>query len=177
MIGICVILPIELTQFNAVLSDISDNTIKLSWETASELNAGTFVIERANEHLNFDSIAKVKASGNSVVILSYSYFDTPDWIGQLYYRLRMIDLDGSFTYSDIVSIETRGNLPISLVDNLLQYSGSAESRLVVCSTLGRVVYEATVNAGYQVDLGFLRPGIYFVTVQNSTLESRAIQIF
>lgn len=97
-------LPVTLAYFKAQKSE--DNTVLLRWNTSSEANFSRFEIEvaRGNEALKLNQFIKlneISGSGNEHSKVEYTYLDeTPFKTGNLYYRLKMIDKDGSFSYSD-----------------------------------------------------------------------------
>lgn len=102
--------PVEWLSFEAVWLD---NSAEITWETASEMNADYFQVERQVEGSGlFEAIGTVKAAGNSSTVQSYAFTDRrageigPD--KKLFYRLRQTDIDGTFTYSDVVELFTRG---------------------------------------------------------------------
>lgn len=99
-------LPVELTSFE-VLRHKSDHAISLNWQTASELNSAYFVIEKSSDGNSFYQISKISAKGNSQVTVNYAFEDREPLEGMSYYRLTQYDLDGSFTYSDLRSIDYR----------------------------------------------------------------------
>lgn len=95
--------PVKLGTFNAEKQ--GDYSALLNWETYSETNSSHFVIERSNDALDFQDIGSVDAAGQSTTLKTYEFIDKS--IPQLrtaqilYYRLRMVDLDGSYEFSDI----------------------------------------------------------------------------
>jgi hypothetical protein len=98
------IVPVELLAFTA---SVNNSEVQLLWSTASELNNQGFEIERAiDDENNFVTIAFVSAKGSTSEINYYSFSDKPDLNGvhNIYYRLKQIDFDGSFSYSDIVNV-------------------------------------------------------------------------
>ncbi len=99
-------LPVELSSFSA---DITGNGIILNWQTATEVNNYGFEIEKAidNGQLtmdNWNKIGFVNGSGNSNSPKSYSYTDNSAVAGNYSYRLKQIDVDGQFEYSDVVEV-------------------------------------------------------------------------
>ena len=97
-------LPVELIYFDAVNNN---NNAALTWATASEINNAYFEIERSLDGQTFDSIGQVAGHGNSTVTIDYAYndpdismYNTP----VLYYRLKQVDFDGNFTYSNIAAV-------------------------------------------------------------------------
>jgi hypothetical protein len=89
--------PITLLDFTA--KKINNTTAGLEWQTATEQNSDRFEIERSADGINFFTIAKLAAAGYSVNRISYSREDRNTLRGDNYYRLKMVDKDGSFTYS------------------------------------------------------------------------------
>jgi len=98
------IVPVELLAFTA---SFNSSEVQLLWSTASELNNQGFEIERSsNKPDNFVTIGFVEGKGSSTEINYYSFSDHPDLNGayQLYYRLKQVDFDGTFSYSNVVNV-------------------------------------------------------------------------
>jgi photosystem II stability/assembly factor-like uncharacterized protein len=89
------IIPVELSSF---LADINGNNVSLSWSTVSEKNNGGFDLERGDNLNNFRSIYSVKGNGTSTEINKYSFIDKNLNPGTYYYRLKQLDLDGTYKY-------------------------------------------------------------------------------
>ena len=95
------LLPVELVDFDA---EVRNDLIHLSWSTASEINNEGFEIERSTDGRNFDFIAFAEGHGNTTIMKDYSYKDDNVKEGQTYYyRLRQVDFDGAFEYSQVVA--------------------------------------------------------------------------
>ena len=94
-------LPIELLYFTAKQSGTK---VKLDWATASEQNNDYFVVERSQDGANFAEVFRKKGAGNSVNTLYYNGFDNAPLEGVSYYRLKQVDYDAKFKYSDIQSV-------------------------------------------------------------------------
>jgi len=99
-----VFIPVELSLFTA---DVSGSNINLNWSTASEINNYGFEIERSSDKTDWRLIGFKEGNGTTTEIHNYSFVD--DLFGtsssKLYYRLKQIDFNASFEYSDIVEIE------------------------------------------------------------------------
>ncbi|MFY8021537.1 MAG: T9SS type A sorting domain-containing protein [Bacteroidia bacterium] len=110
-------LPIELSKFDALRSNDDANLI---WTTVSEINSEKFEIERGEAGKDFVKVGEVKAANNSKTKLNYSFTD--EHVKQqidgttAYYRIKMIDRDGSFEFSPV--------LAVNFDDNQLQWSAS-----------------------------------------------------
>jgi hypothetical protein len=96
------IVPVEMISFTAVQID---QGIELNWSTATEVNNFGFEVERSSDGINFHIISFVKGHGTTTEIKSYSYLDKLDHKKtKLFYRLRQVDFDGSYEYSDVIEI-------------------------------------------------------------------------
>ena len=94
-------LPVELLFFNATLNG---KVVDLTWSTASELNNDYFTVERSVDGFNWENVVQVSGAGTTNQTTNYSDADTRPYNGLSYYRLKQNDLDGEFSYSDIVSV-------------------------------------------------------------------------
>ncbi|HEY6626557.1 MAG TPA: T9SS type A sorting domain-containing protein, partial [Ignavibacteriaceae bacterium] len=86
---------------------VRNSEVDLLWSTASELNNMGFEIERSIDNSdNFVTVGFVNGKGNSTEINYYSFIDHPQvsGINQLYFRLKQVDFDGTFSYSDVVNV-------------------------------------------------------------------------
>ncbi len=101
--------PVELISFEA---KTDSNRIILFWATASELNNQGFYIEKSYDKMNWATIGFVNGNGTTTEINNYSFIDRQVFNGESNYRLKQIDFDGSFTYSEAVSVYYE-NLPIN----------------------------------------------------------------
>jgi hypothetical protein len=94
-------LPVELINFQ---SKKNEGKVYLLWKTASEINSSHYDVERSVDGVNFQWISTVKIEGNSQSIRDYRYIDYTPNTGVNYYRLKIMDLDGSYEYSDLTSV-------------------------------------------------------------------------
>jgi hypothetical protein len=101
-------LPVVLLSFTA---KENAGLVNLFWQTATEINADGYEIEYAADGENFIMIGKVKAAGNSNSLLNYTFNHTTPAQGKNYYRLKMIDLDGTFEYSEVRLVEVLNAKP------------------------------------------------------------------
>ena len=94
--------PVELISFEG---KVDDYKIVLSWITASELNNQGFYIEKSINIMNWETIGFVNGKGTTTESSSYSFVDRRITDLKVYYRLKQLDYDGSFTYTKIIEIE------------------------------------------------------------------------
>jgi hypothetical protein len=96
------LLPVELKSFQ---SNVSGRTVVLNWSTSTEKNSDRFEIQRSSATTSFVTVSSVKASVLSNSTKEYTYTDNKLQSGKYQYRLKMIDNDGSFTYSQMTESE------------------------------------------------------------------------
>jgi hypothetical protein len=94
-------LPITLLRFNAVVNN--NKSVKLTWATASEYNNDRFEIEHSIDGSNFRKIGSLKGKLKSTELNEYVFNHEATNSGINYYRLKQIDVDGTYSYSDLVA--------------------------------------------------------------------------
>lgn len=103
--GLPAVLPVELTYFSA---NCEDDKIKVEWQTASEIRNQHFEIERSENAIDFETILNIPSqNGNSNGLQNYSAYDNNLTNSMLYYRLKQVDADGSFSYSKIINTDCK----------------------------------------------------------------------
>lgn len=102
------VLPVRLLSFKA---RETENRALLQWQTTQEVNASHFDVERSTDAKQFEKIGRVEAAGSGGGLHDYTFTDVQygETPGQYYYRLRMVDADGTFVLS---RIESLGHAPI-----------------------------------------------------------------
>jgi hypothetical protein len=94
-------LPVSLVSFKA---GWSNKKAKLEWVTANEINSGSFEIERSSNNGSFIKIGTVNASGGSSAVQNYLFIDSFPKPGVNKYRLKLIDQDGQYKYSSVITL-------------------------------------------------------------------------
>ena len=107
-----IVLPVIIDPFTA--RRVNGTTV-LSWTTASESNTDRFEIQRSTDGKTWQNVGQVPAAGNSSTPLSYRYVDAVALQGgnELFYRLRLVNKDGQYTYSGVVLVEANGNTVVT----------------------------------------------------------------
>lgn len=167
------VLPVLLENFTAKLND---RTVGLKWKVSNEISFKKYEIQRSVDGNNFNKIGEVAASNLS----NYSFTDgnLPN-ASLVYYRLKLIDVDGKFTNSNIVAVKLNKNLSDALVYpnptigalNIKLYEPLfTSSTLQVFDVTGRMVKQQNVSANnlnLQIDVKDLSAGRYFIKIANS----------
>lgn len=177
-----VLMTVELVNLSA--HKIKDDVL-LTWATASENNAHYFDIERSVDGKTFVSASSVKANGNTSMLSKYNYTDISafDHSDIVYYRLKMVDVDGTFEYSKTVSVSTNSTqeeimsvYPNPFDDNfsiVFTAAGSAKVNVYIHDIYGKTVATFTQQAieGSNTilanNLSNLKAGLYFIVLENN----------
>jgi hypothetical protein len=94
-------IPVELSSFTV---NVNGNETVLNWITATETNNAYFEIQKSKDKLHYFNIAKVKGHGTTAEKSTYTFIDKNAEGGTFYYRLKQVDYDGSFTYSQSIKV-------------------------------------------------------------------------
>jgi hypothetical protein len=173
------IVPVELTSFTA--TSVNDQ-VELNWITSTETNNKGFEVERMSSGGIFEQIGFVAGFGTTAEPKSYSFVDTKLESGSYTYRLKQIDFDGTFTYSDEVNVDVEVPLVFALEQNYpnpfnpsttIKYSIPEDGfvKLAVYNMLGEevaTIVNASQKAGrYEVnfDATGLSSGVYVYRIE------------
>jgi hypothetical protein len=107
-------LPVGLLAFNA---QRAAKVNKVTWTTSQEINTDRFIVERSTDGRNFAPIGEVAAAGNSSNNINYSFIDYTPVMGVNFYRLRVIERNGSLKYSAVRSVRNEGTADIAIYPN------------------------------------------------------------
>ncbi|MBL0104651.1 MAG: T9SS type A sorting domain-containing protein [Bacteroidetes bacterium] len=167
-------LPIHLLNFDAV---VVKEGVMTNWTTATEINNDYFVVERSRDGIDFTSVGEVDGAGNSTQNKSYSLLDKDPGIGIIYYRLKQIDYDGKFSFSDVVAVKIKkattgiAVFPNPAASNIhYQYESSGgHIQIQVVDVIGQIVYQEDANekAGTvlsEIDIKTLPEGVYSILI-------------
>jgi hypothetical protein len=134
------LLPIKLIDF----SGHKDAGItKLAWTTASESNSKEFVLEGSIDALTFKPLGEVNAAGHSLSIKNYNFH----YIGNCkYFRLKLVDLDDSFEFSEIIYIENDDSYSFCYWNGFELICN--EEIIYVFNTIGQIIQESSLRSGY-----------------------------
>jgi hypothetical protein len=175
--------PVELTSFAA---NVSDGNVTLNWSTATETNNQGFDVER-NAGNGFEKIAFVAGFGTTTETNNYSYVDASVEEGSYTYRLKQIDFDGSFEYSEAVEVDVTAPNVFALEQNypnpfnpstMIKFSLAADSKvsLTVFDVLGQEIaslISGNLAAGsheINFDASNLNSGVYFYRIDATAVD-------
>lgn len=96
------VVPVELTSFTAT---VVNNSVELKWSTATELNNSGFEVQKSTQKNEWENIGFVQGNGTVTEITNYSFTEKNLVSGNYSYRLKQIDFDGTFKYSNVVEAD------------------------------------------------------------------------
>jgi len=166
--------PIRFVNF-AALEKAGNSSILLYWNTADEVNTKSFIVQQSSDGIHFIDVTTIAATGfgNN----SYSYYVNAN-ASVTYYRLKMVDINGHFTYSTVVELKPAKNIPvITLLTN------PARGKMIINASLpdninarlmngqGAVLKEFVLHNGIQsIDVSSLPAGLYYIKANQSSLK-------
>ncbi len=100
-------LPVELVSFEG--EHLKGVANRLTWQTASEIDNDRFELERSFDGRNFELLSTSPGFGTTTEINNYEFYDSDYKTGEHYYRLKQVDVDGRFEYSEIVVLDVNAN--------------------------------------------------------------------
>ncbi len=155
------VIPVELTSF---VAKNERNSVTLNWATATETNNNGFQVERKLNGTNeWTSLSFVSGDGTSTERNNYSYVDKDLKVGKYSYRLKQIDLDGTFEYSPVIEVDVNAPNEFTLYQNYpnpfnptttIEYSLPEKADVIISiyNSIGELVttlVNGSVEAGYQ----------------------------
>lgn len=170
-------LPMKLGDFTAVRKPAG---IQLNWETITEQNTSHFEIERSSDGINYTSIGAVIAAGNATDKKYYSFTDNHPLPGINFYRLKMADIDRTYTHSRVIAIKNDNSLitiqifPNPVTDVLQVQIPSLHKETIkvsVADAAGRIIYERNMevaegNNAASIPVQQLPKGNFYLVVDN-----------
>jgi hypothetical protein len=174
-------LPVVLTAFTGQAGSTGN---VLRWATASEANSDRFEVERSVDGQEFAKIGQLAAAGTTSAAHSYQFTDIATPAGTSYYRLRQVDLDGTASYSPVVTLAasaaaTSSTKPVAYptvftteLSVALPGTETQAATVALLTADGRPVYSRTIQLGTTpqalVELPTLAPGVYLLRIATAT---------
>ncbi|MFA6598033.1 MAG: T9SS type A sorting domain-containing protein [Ignavibacteriaceae bacterium] len=183
-------LPVELTSFAAASKG---NVVELSWQTATEKNSSYFEVQRKSEKSEWATVGKVQAAGTTTESKKYNFTEKDVKGTTVSYRLKMTDLDGSYSYSKEVEVKVNVPVTFELSQNYpnpfnpsttIKYAIPTDSKvkLEIYSMLGELVttlvneLQTTGNYSVAFDASRFASGtyIYRLTANNTVITKKML---
>lgn len=173
-------LAIQLSEFSGKKVE---NFTELAWLTSTETDSDYFTVERSSDGVAFLAIGTQQAVGTSAKALRYNWVDTKPLSGMNYYRLKMVNKDGSYTYSQVLSFRFQPQISVTIFPNpmtdYLQLTYKKEKsealNIQILDTSGKSVYQQMWNTQgvdnqINVPVSSLPVGVYWLQINNETQQ-------
>lgn len=167
------VVPVRLVSFTGVRSSGINH---LFWKTENEINTRQFILERSSDSRNFTGIATVAARGYGNA--EYGYNDMEKLTGKNYYRLKIMDINGRFIYSDIVMLSDNKSDGINIYPNpvhdiaTLQVADASllNSTASLLDANGRKLATVYISSNtVRMDMSKYAPGTYLLQLSDKTV--------
>ncbi|HRN54827.1 MAG TPA: T9SS type A sorting domain-containing protein [Agriterribacter sp.] len=168
-----IILPLQWMGFTAV--NCSGNAC-LQWETENEQNTSHFEIEKSTDGNNFTKLG-TQAAYNSPGKHAYNVTDRTPAAGSNFYRIKQVDIDGTYTYSNIASVKINATGSLKIVPNpandFIILSGIPKAANVsLYNIAGQLLHQwSNVSGNQQLHIANLQQGIYIIKVLQNNGET------
>jgi hypothetical protein len=162
------VLPVTLVSFDV---QSEGKTAMLNWSTTEESNSSHFEVERSVNGKKWNKIGKVNSHGESTTLRKYNYVDATPVNGENLYRLRMVDLDGTFAYSSIRSVKMEGVgeemsvYPNPSSDFIKLRDTQNVDAVTIFDLNGKAVYQSGKAVKGEISVKNLATGMYTVRIE------------
>jgi len=163
-------IPVELSSFTA---EATSEGVKLNWSTATELNNLGFEIERSNDGVEFYTIGFIEGNGTTTEVQTYSYTDKIE-SGTYSYRLKQVDFDGTYEYSNVIEVDVMAPGGFSLGQNYpnpFNPATTIEYSIPEVSNVTITVYSIVGELAATLVSGSVEAGYHRINFDASTLSS------
>ncbi len=171
-------LPVSMLNFECLM--LNERQVKVSWQTATEINVSHFNVQRSIDGITFETIGKVKAKGASTYTSKDPLTTHDSRFTTLYYRLEIVDKNGAISYSEIRHLVLSDNNEISIYPNptkdLVRINGKNILSVKVSDIVGRMLinqsFNNTVNPA--ISLKGLVAGVYYLTITTTDGKEKTL---
>jgi hypothetical protein len=163
--------PLPVT-FKGIVARSQNSLVTVQWDVADEIDVKGYQVERSTNGLQFEAIGFVDAHGKPF----YSYTDAQAGNGTVFYRVKSVDIDGSFKYSSIVRVSNKRSTTLKLFpvpaqnEVTLQHERIMGNTVITLTTAdGRAIKQIRATSGTYltpVSLAGLQPGLYLLRLED-----------
>jgi hypothetical protein len=161
--------PLPVNYFYQPLLKINNNKTYVTWSVASQINNDKYIIEHSTDGRNFSPIGEIAGDGTSNETKNYEYIHTLPSIGTNYYRIKQVDYDGKYSYSDMASVRYDGDNNIKIYPNPttseVTVNVPAATTLRITDVYGKLYYNQVISDGQNsINLSDIPTGILILVV-------------
>ena len=175
------LLPISINDFTA---SKQNKVVDLNWQTSIEQNSSYFDVEFSRDGDNFESIGRVNASGSSTTLKNYSSKHLSPVNGLNYYRLKLVDVGGSFKYSIVRTVKFSTSTSIAIMPNptadriyLTSNEGGTLQSVDLYTISGKLLQHVNnFTLGKSIDLSTYSPSVYILKLIDKNGSTEVIKV-
>lgn len=160
--------PITLLSFTG---KAENDIIKIEWQTAQEINNAYFNIEHSIDGVNFKTLKNIVSKGNTSIGHTYDFADKKAINGANFYRLKQVDVDGKFAFSNIVLVKNNAKT-VAIFSNvvtneilLTNVNTEGTSNYKIVDVTGKIAAKNTIKSN-SINVSGLANGSYFLNITN-----------
>ena len=158
-----IVLPVEWIKMSATNTREGNY---VSWSTATEVNNSHFEVERSIDGKSFSKVGEIEGRGMSAGITDYEFLDEVEYQGMIYYRVKQVDLNGNYEFSQVVSAKAVEHVSVQVhptqVVSEFQVVSAEDLLVSVYDAFGNQVISTTDAT--VIDMSDQMPGIYYVLI-------------
>ena len=168
-------IPVHFVEVSA--TNVGSNSNLIEWTTATEINNAGFEVQKQNGNAGFETLGFISSEGNSINLKHYNFMDDRAHSGMNVYRIKQLDFDEKYAYSEVVRVNlssdddlviypnpTKGKFEISNLNE-----GSSIIKLMNSNGL-EIYSQKTSDTSFTLDISKLNKGIYWVNVIGESIS-------
>lgn len=160
---------LPITYQNQPIAKVQNNQTQITWSVATQSNNEKYIVNHSTDGSNFSSIGEIAGDGTNNETKHYEYIHTSPSIGVNYYRIKQVDYDGKYSYSDIASVRYDGNGETKIFPNPtsseVTIATLEPASIQIFDVYGRVLSKQEIQEGQNtINLAELPTGILIFVV-------------
>ncbi len=170
--------PVELTKFTTAIQH--NTTVMIEWKTVSEISNNYFEVEKSKNGIDWLPFQKIDGAGNSLIPIHYQTEDKNPFGGISYYRLKQVDFNGDYYYSDISKVDLNNNLlhlypnpskDVLIIEGIIHDIHNIKIYNINGSEISRGKFNTKIiNNNLELSIENLALGMYFITINDRTYK-------
>jgi hypothetical protein len=172
------VLPVKLIEFSA---KNNAEKVNVKWVTTGEINSSHYLVEKSSDGREFSTVGRINSNNRADIQSTYGFTDMVPFNGVQYYRLAMVDVDGSVAYSKVVTVNIKnarafaiGNVKLSASASNIKINVSTSTAqlfsFAVTDVSGRIIINRNVqleagNNNVVTNIPAINKGVYYVRMQ------------
>jgi hypothetical protein len=171
-------LPVTIIDFKGYAQK---NMIEIDWTTVTEINLTRYEIQRSSNALEFSTVGSVPAKGSGTLRTNYTFNDVLPLHGNNFYRLKAVDADGKFSYSNIVLVNMNGdNIATTVYPNpakdILHVQTTANTSFSLIDQSGKVLFSTKIDGIGIINVSNLSAGIYYLKNNSTGVTQKVVVV-